>query len=842
MGDCNRKTPPPVGTLLGDFRRNAGLTQRELAAESGLSVAAIRDLEQGRRSSPRRRSIAAMAEALCLSPEQARQLQESARRKTVPGDQASGIRPGKPLWIEVLGPVAVWVRGEPVDVGSDAQRAVLGLLAIHHGLPVRREVISELLHGHKRACSAGDPVRSRVSKLRRMLRPAQDDGSKTTLCRIPGAYVLHASAAELDLAAFRDLVGGAVRAREEGDSRTACGLYEQAFRLCHGDPGANLSLLTGYPAMTELRLELADELLRFSEVADDLGRHDLVLRRLESLAAADPLNERAQARLMIALAACGQQARALLIYEGLRKRLKDELGVNPGEELCAAHLRVLRQEIGSVHVPHYPRNYPRTSLRRDDARALRPVPRQLPPAPRYFVGRHDQLALLDEIRREQSSVADAPVVAIVGMAGIGKTSLAAYWARSAAGHFPDGQLFANLRGCGPGGGPLSPAEVTGRFLVALGVPESEVPSASDARFGLYRELLGTRRMLVVLDNVHNAEQIRPLLSAPSGCFVLVTGRSRLTGLAVSHGARLLPLESLSENESRELLTRAIGTARMETDPDAVDEILLACSGLPLALGSVIAQSAGRPGEPLTKLAVGVKESRTRLDTLETLDTTTSVRAVFSWSRARLTSLATRIFHFLGLHPAWDVTVPEAASLAAVSLTEAYQALAELCDEHLLTEHMPGCYTAHELVRVYAKDAARTHEIADELRTAEHRLLDHYLHTVGGAREQLLPHRASLALPFPLPGVTPAQFRSVAEARDWLRFKRNTLLLAITQAATGGFTPHAWELPYAAAPFLCETQSARVLAEALGHALKTARRKGDVAGQQVAHKALVVLGC
>lgn len=732
-----------------------------------------------------------MAEALRLSPEQAGQLRESARRKSVPDDQASRIDPGKPLWIEVLGPPMVWVRGEPVNVGSDAQRAVLGLLAIHHGLPVRREAISELLYGQP-ACPGRDPVRSRMSRLRQVLRRALagEVGPETVLGRVSGAYILHVGAAELDLAAFRDLARRAAKAREEGDGPTACELYEQAFQLCLGDPGANLSLLAGYPALTELRRELADELLRFSEVADDLGRHDLVLRRLESLAAADPLNERVQARLMIALAACGQQARALLIYEGLRKRLQDELGVNTGEELSAAHLRVLRQEIRSVRVPY--------QLRASQQPA---VPRQLPPAPRYFVGHHDQLALLDKIRREQSLVADAPVVAIVGMAGIGKTSLAAYWARGAADHFPDGQLFADLGGCGPARSSLSPTEVVRRFLVAFGVAESRIPSAPDARFGLYRELLGTRRMLIVLDNVYNAEQIRPLLPLPSGCFVLVTGRSRLTGLAVSHGARLLPLESLSRDESRELLTRAVGPARAEADPDAVEEIVAACSGLPLALGSVIAQSAGRPGEPLTELAVRVKESRTRLDTLDTLDRTTSVRAVFSWSHARLTGLSARVFHLLGLHPAWDVTVPEAASLAAVPLGEAYHSLAELCDEHLLTEYLPGRYTAHELVRVYAEDTARAREAPGELRTAEHRLLDHYLHTVGGAREHLLPRQAPLALPSPLPGVTPVRFRSVTEARDWLRIKRDTLLLAITQATTRGFTPHAWELPRAAAPFL-----------------------------------------
>lgn len=351
MGSWGRKTLPPVGTLLSDFRRNAGLTQRELALKSGLSVAAIRDLEQGRRTSPWPRSIAAIAEALGLSPEQTWELRNSARRRSGTGDQAARIRPGKPdkpLWIAVLGPVTVWIQGEPADVGSDAQQAVLGLLAIHHGRPVRRETISELLYGDQRTRPGRDPAQSRISKLRRMLRTAEGYDPERTLARLPGSYILHATTAELDLAAFRDLVRRAAKVRKAGDSMTACALYEQAFELCRGDPCANLSLLADYPAMDELRLELTDELLRFSEVAGDLGRHDLVLRRLESLAAADSLNERAQAHRMIALAACGQQARALLVYEDLRKRLKNELGIDPSEELSAAHLRVLRQDTSKI--------------------------------------------------------------------------------------------------------------------------------------------------------------------------------------------------------------------------------------------------------------------------------------------------------------------------------------------------------------------------------------------------------------------------------------------------------------------------------------------------------------
>ncbi len=744
-----------------------------------------------------------MAEALRLSPEQARELRESARPTAATGGQVTATRPettGKTLWIAVLGPVAVWMGGEPVDIGSDAQRVVLGLLAIRHGLPVRPEAISTLLYGEQWARSSRDPALAWVSRLRRTLRAAEGGGQAPRLTRARGAYTLSASAAELDLAAFRELARRAAEARKAGDRLNACRLYERAFQLCHDEPCADLILLQDHPALIELRHELADELLSFSKVAGDLGRHDMVLRRLESLAAADPLNERAQAHLMIALAACGQQARALSVYEDLRKRLDDELGIDPGEELAAAHLRVLRQDTGGLRAP-----LQQAEPTPGGDRAARRAPRQLLPAPRCFAGFQDELALLDNIWREQPFAGGAPVAAIVGGAGIGKTSLAAYWTRRVADHFGDGQLFADLRGDGPGGQQLAPAEVAGRFLTALGVAGDAVPPDPDARLALYHALLEDRRILVLLDNAGSAEQVRALLPMPPGCFALVTSRNRLTGLAVSHGARLLPLENLSPAESRELLLRGFGAARVTAEAHAVDDIIAACSGLPLALSSVVAQAAGHPGQPLAKLAAGLREPRIRLDTLDTRDTSTSVRAAFSRSAARLTSRSARIFYLLGLHPAGAVTAPEAASLAAVPLSEARHALAEICDEHLLTEHVPGRYRAHELVRAYATEAVQAQQTHDELRSAEHRLLDHYLHTIGGAWKFLLPHRAPLPLPFPLPGVTPVRFRSPAEALDWLHAEGSGFLAAITRAAKGGFTPHAWELPRAVAPFLREDQ-------------------------------------
>jgi DNA-binding SARP family transcriptional activator/transcriptional regulator with XRE-family HTH domain len=785
---------PALSDLIRGYRHNAGLTQQALAAESGLSAAAIRDLEQGRRSRPWRRSIAALCEALGLGPEDAQELEQCVQRGRRSEASTAGSGPSKPLWIAVLGPVAVLVHGESVPVGSQVQQAILGLLAIQCGAPVQPEAILELSRGEQPVPVARNYVQSRVSRLRLMLRTGKFDGdARQTIASVVGGYMLQVGPTELDLLVFSEFAMRAEAAYRTHDVETACLLYERAFELCRGEPCANVSLLAGHPAVTRLRREVADAILRYAEASSELGRHDLVLRRLESLAVSEPLDERVHARLMIALAGSGQQAQALRVYEELRTRLQRELGIYPSAELSAAHLSVLRQTVSSAHL---------SSTRTHDVThaAHDRVLQQLPTAHRYLYGREAELAdltsLLDQHRRDHSQM----VVAVTGMGGIGKTALALYWAGQVAQRFPDGQLYADLRGFAPSGSPASPTEVLRRFLSAFGLPDVEIPLDLDRQLALFRSAVATKRVLIVLDNARNAEQVRSVLPGTPGCFVLVTSRNRLTGLLASHGGPRLPLDCLSEEQSRLLLNDRLCGEQLANGDRGLGDIAVLCAGLPLALCNAVARAEGQTRMPLGELTAAMPDEFGRLDALETGDETTSLRAVFSWSQATRNRRAAQMLRFLSMHPGPSVTLAAAASLAGVPLRDAYLTVTELSDEYLITEERPGRYTSHELVRAYAAETAQKQEAKEDRRAAKHRMLDHYLQTLAVAWHRLAPSREKLLLPPPLPGVVRAELPSAVEATAWLRSERHALPVMIQLAAEEGFSPHAWELPLAASLF------------------------------------------
>lgn len=712
-----------LGALVRSYRRSAGLTQHGLAANSGLSIAAVRDIEQGRRPSPRKESLAALAKALGLDSRQAHLLQHAARRE-IDTKVAGSVGPGpghheNGLWIAVLGPLAVWRNGQPVVLGSQARQVILGLLVIDPNISLRRETLVDLLWGGHPPRTAADLVQAHVSRLRPLLWPGNSDGSgMPKITSIRGEYRLLVSDKELDLLAFRTFVRRAAQSSERGDVATACMLYGQAFELVRGDPYTNVSVLMNHPAVTKLRSELASALLSYAEACAALDRHDLVLHRLETLAAAEPLNERIHARLMIALASCGQQAAALRVYEELRLRLDRELGIYPGEELAEAHLRLLRQDLRTAGVP-------------DVRMASHPcgtpivVPRQLPAAPPYLAGRGSELTTLTGLIPEPSDVPTAiRVVALTGMAGVGKSALAVYWAHRVAARFPDGQLFTDLRGFSPRGVPAAPTEAICGFLQALGVHGWRIPADIDGQRTLYRTLLARRRLLIVLDNAQDAEQVRPLLPGEPGCFVLITSRNRLTGLAASHSAYRLSMDCLTEASALRLLIHALGAARVRAEVRAASELISLCAGLPLALCNVLARASSHPCLSLAELATTMRDEQGRLDTLDTGEKATSARTVFSWSRARLSDRADRVFRLMALQPIQDITVPAVASLTGLTRRDARLALAELADGHLISERVPGCYSCHDLLRAYAEEIARARETDAERRDAAHRVPDH----------------------------------------------------------------------------------------------------------------------
>jgi DNA-binding SARP family transcriptional activator/DNA-binding XRE family transcriptional regulator len=842
--------------LVRGHRRAAGLTQGRLASLSGVSVAAIRDLEQGRRHRPRPGSLARLAGVLGLDAAQAGELAAVARGGSgmAPGavGQAGPGRggPGRAgvgragvaggVRLQVLGPLVAWRDGVRLALGGPRQQAVLGMLALAPGSLVHRAAIIDALWPGDPPATAVTVVQSHVSRLRGLLdrgRLPRDRGG--VLVSAGACYGLRAGPGQLDLLDFAQLAAGARAAREAGDYAGACGLYQRALGLWRGEPLAGVDLLAGHPELAGLARQRAAMVIEYAQVASGAGWHDRVLAPLRALAGREPLNERAHAQLMIALAGSGQQAEALELFEALRRRLDTELAMPPGPEVAEAHLRVLRQDIPPA--PAAPAGAGTAAIPTGPSRgggAAIPAPRQLPAALPHFVGRAAELQALAGLQNQAEAAGGTVVIsAIGGTAGVGKTALALHWAHQVAPKFPDGQLYVNLRGFGPSGAPATPEEAIRAFLAALGMPPERIPAGLDSQAALYRSLLAGKRMLIILDNARDADQVRPLLPGNPGTLVLVTSRSQLAGLIASDGARPVSLDILTEAEARELLARRLGAARVAGEPEAADDLIRSCARLPLALTIVAARAAIRPHSPLAALAAELRDVGTRLDALDAGDTATSVRPVFSWSYRHLTDPAARMFRLLGLHPGPDVSVAAAASMAGVSQREARAVLGELIAANLLTERSAGWLTCHDLLRAYAAEQAETLTSSAERRAAVHRLLGHYLHSARAADRRLYPARPPIDVEPPAAAAVPEQFADHTQALAWFDAEHQVLLATIGLAAGQGFDACAWQLAWTLETFFYRRTHLRDWAATQRAALAAARRLGDRNGQACAHRGI-----
>jgi tetratricopeptide (TPR) repeat protein/transcriptional regulator with XRE-family HTH domain len=467
------------------------------------------------------------------------------------------------------------------------------------------------------------------------------------------------------------------------------------------------------------------------------------------------------------------------------------------------------------------------------------VPRQLPAAVADFTGRAAEEAALTRILDDAGARSPGALVitAIGGTAGVGKTTLALSWAHRVAHRFTDGQLYVNLRGFDPSGTPASPAEAIRGFLDALGVPSDRIPPAPDAQAGLYRSLLADKRMLILLDNARDEQQVRPLLPGSLASLVIVTSRNQLAGLAAADGARLLSLDVLSHGDAVRLLTARLGAERASSEPAAVAEIATRCACLPLALAVATARAAARPGFPVAALAAELRDAGGRLDALDSGEPSGDIRAVFSWSYRQLSPAAARMFRLLGVHPGPDISAAAAASLAAVSEPQARRVLRELTRAHLITEHAPARYASHDLLRAYAADRARDSDSETDRAAATARLLDHYLHTGYRASLVVEPAREPIALAPPRDGVAPESLTGYPQAVTWFEAERHVLSAAVARAAGSGFDRHAWQLPWVMADYLDWRGHWQERVALLSTGLAAATRLGDAAGQAVSGRLL-----
>ena len=376
-----------------------------------------------------------------------------------------------------------------------------------------------------------------------------------------------------------------------------------------------------------------------------------------------------------------------------------------------------------------------------------------------------------------------------GTAGADKTTLAVHWAHRTAARFPDGQLYVNLRGFDPDRPALDPAEAIRGFLDAFATPPGQIPTGFDAQVGLYRSVLAGKRVLVVLDNARDADQVRPLLPGAAGCIALVTSRNELTSLVATEGAQPLALDLMSSAEAHALLARRLGTSRVAEEHDAVREIIVRCARLPVALAIAAARAATNPHLPLAALATELRHEAGTLDALHAGDSSTDIRAVLSWSYQALTTDAATVFRLLGPHPGPDITLPAAASLTGFPDQRTHSALTALTRAYLLTEHSPGRYTVHDLLRAYAGEQGHLHDSAERRLAALHHVFDHYLHAAYASALLLEPTRDPIEIAPPQPGVSPVKLESHDEAMAWFTTEHRVLLAAVEGATTAGFDTH-----------------------------------------------------
>jgi DNA-binding SARP family transcriptional activator/Flp pilus assembly protein TadD len=732
----------------------------------------------------------------------------------------------------LLGPVEVWTAGRRLDAGPAQQRAILAALLVDAGHVVPAETLIERVWGDAAPESVRQSLYSHVARIRRLLREHDSvEPGGPRLVRRPEGYLLQIDDDELDLHRFRKLIDQA-HTRSRDEDRLA--LLQEALGLWRGEPLSGLSrdwVTAVGERCHRLRTRAA---LDWAEAALRLGRSDLVIDTLTELVQEYPLLEPLAAELMRALYFSGRTAEALASYARVRRTLLDELGVEPCAELRTIHLALLRNDEHLLGEPtsgrdgSWPEPDPATLEPPVVGSHASPSPAQLPLDVIGFTGRRQELTLLDRALADALSHPESVVViALMGTAGVGKTALAVHWARSVTDRFPDGQLFVDLHGFDAGRSAMDASEALRGFLDALGVPPHRVPLQMQAQSALYRSLLHGRRVLVVLDNARDAEQIRPLLPGAAGCLVVVTSRRQLTSLLAMENARPITLGLLAEDEARQLLRTRLGTRRAASVDPALTELVACCARLPLALAVVAAHAAVRPTQPLSELAGQLRDTHTRLTTLgDDEDPTDDLRAVFSWSYEQLTSDAAALFRFLGLHPGASVSTAAAASLAGVPVADARRALAELAGAHLLTEERTDRFGCHDLLRAYAMELTESKDTDVGRRAARHRLLGHELHTAHAADRFLYPQRDRIAVAALPDGSVVEEIADEEQAMAWFTGEYPALMAAVEIAHDAGFDVLAWQLAWTLTTFQDRQGRWQDLLAASGRALTCVERLGD----------------
>ncbi|HCT75940.1 MAG TPA: SARP family transcriptional regulator, partial [Micromonosporaceae bacterium] len=675
----------------------------------------------------------------------------------------------------VLGPVEVQQDGRALPMGSGRERFVLAMLLLNADrLTSASFLINALWTDPPRSAKA--QLHNMISNLRRRL-CGQQDG---LIASRPLGYELRLGTHGLDLLEFRRLVAGGRQAAADGDQSLAVALYGEGLSLWRGpalsDVGDELAI-GARQALHEERLVAAESKL---DACLALGRFDELLSDLPTLVAEHPYRERLWQVQMLALAGDGRRAEALQTYRRAHRRFVEDLGVEPGPVLRELEQRILRGEsAGPV---------------RSTGPAL---PRQLPPATAAITGRDK---LIGEIRAEllRSETLAGPIVVLVGPGGVGKTTLGLTVAHAVRKDFPDGQLYADLRGSRED--PADPHVVAGRFLRALGVDGPSLPDDREERIAMYRSRLAASRTLVMLDDAASEDQARPLLPGDGGCAALITSRRRLAAL-MTNARWTIPV--LDTSDAAELLTRIVGHRRVAAEPHAVTAIAELCGHLPLAVCVAAARLAVHPDWTLTDLQSMLAAERRRLDELAVGDL--DVRASIALSYRSLSPDLRRLFRRLGLVSAPDWPTWVAGELNGAEPVD--RLLDDLTDVHLIEPLGLDAvgqrrFRLHDLVADFAIERAIEEEPEHERDAALTRMLSGWLALASEADERaehgMIP---ASGLPAPPPPRL-AQMKTVRQTpREWLEAERVSLTTAVDQACRAGLAEIAGVLALRLSGFL-----------------------------------------
>ncbi len=707
----------------------------------------------------------------------------------------------EPFEVRVLGPVEVIRAGAPIPLPALRQRTLVAVLAMAAPAAVDPDrVEAALWSGMDLPAAPRAAVHAQVFRLRRSLPELiATDGD---------SYRLAVPVEKIDAHLFQRFCREARAAGTDAD--LALPLVESALALWRGVPFDGVKrdwLVAQYgTGLVEDYLELRERQADLRTAARDV---EGILPSLIALADQHPLRESLWLRLLTALAQVGRAAEAMERYEFLRSTLAEELGTDPGAQLRELHAELL---IGGAPAATSTGILPMAEAR----------PRQLPLELIEFTGRGRELTELDTAltgERERPEI-----VVLHGTGGAGKTSLAVRWAHRNRDRFPDGQLYVNLRGFGPDR-PVSPEEALHGVLWSLGVTGEQIPKSLDERSALLRSLVSGRRILLLLDNVRDPGQVRPLLPGSSS-HVVITSRSQLTGLAVREQARHIEVGPFDPEDSVALLAQTLGATDVASDPEDLERLARVCIHLPLALAVAAKQAVRVPGGTVTDFLEQIRDSSSALDLLELSDEEASVRSVLTWSYRALDEETRRCFRMVGLHPGPTFSVGSMAAVLGETPARARQLIVRLIDGNLARPLDRRRYEAHDLLRALAVELCRAEETADHRAAALERLHSYTIHTAA------LAHRlVGLAYLTPeldpiRPGIVPDRFADADSAVEWFDLELVNLRALVRAAADSGAHRAAYQIAQLIPRHLRQRYHAADLLELQELGLASARRSGN----------------